>query len=100
VTPVGLPEAPIVDGVVAGNEQVEVRFLPPPFDGGSDVTQYRVVSSPGGLQASGIGSPGRWCECFCDVSLTFICVLCTLRTKISLYINMQLHTLQSLFAGC
>ncbi|TXK70082.1 S-layer homology domain-containing protein [Paenibacillus sp. N3.4] len=43
--------------VVKGKSQATVSFKAPVKDGDSDITGYTVTSSPGGLEASGTGSP-------------------------------------------
>lgn len=52
-----VPGAPTDITAVAGNGQATISFLPPSFHGGSDITGYRVISSPGGITATGISSP-------------------------------------------
>lgn len=57
VTPYTLPDAPTGVSAVRGDGEATVSFVAPEFDGGSDITEYTVTSTPGGVSASGIGSP-------------------------------------------
>lgn len=52
-----VPGAPTIGTATAGNAQATVTFTPPGSDGGSPITGYRVTSSPGGITATGAGSP-------------------------------------------
>ncbi|TMV47660.1 hypothetical protein FE783_21675 [Paenibacillus mesophilus] len=52
-----VPGAPTGVTAVAGNGQATVSFTAPGSDGGSAITSYTVTSSPGGLTATGSGSP-------------------------------------------
>ena len=55
-----LPDAPTIETVVAGNAQATVPFTAPSSDGGSAITSYTAISSPGGITGtisqSGSGS--------------------------------------------
>jgi hypothetical protein len=51
------PGAPTDATAVAGDGQATVSFTPPSSNGGRAITSYTVVSSPGGIQATGAGSP-------------------------------------------
>jgi hypothetical protein len=55
-----LPDAPTIETVVAGNQQATVPFTAPSSDGGSAITSYTAISSPGGITGtisqSGSGS--------------------------------------------
>jgi hypothetical protein len=51
------PDAPADVVAVAGNKQATVSFLAPLNDGGSVVTQYTVISSPGNFRQTGTSSP-------------------------------------------
>jgi hypothetical protein len=55
-----LPNAPTIETVVAGNAQATVPFTAPSSDGGSAITSYTAISSPGGITGtisqSGSGS--------------------------------------------
>ncbi|SCW80545.1 DNA-binding beta-propeller fold protein YncE [Paenibacillus tianmuensis] len=53
------PDAPtnVTAEVANGELQATVKFTAPVSDGGSAITGYTVTSSPGGLTASGTGSP-------------------------------------------
>ncbi len=57
LAPAGTPGGPTAVSVTAGNAQATVAFSPPASDGGSPITTYTATSSPGGLSASGVGSP-------------------------------------------
>ncbi|MGI2111828.1 Ig-like domain-containing protein, partial [Shewanella frigidimarina] len=48
---------PIIGSATAGDTQASVMFSAPINNGGSAITGYTVTSSPGGLTASGAGSP-------------------------------------------
>jgi predicted outer membrane repeat protein len=52
-----IPSAPIIGTATAGDTQATVTFTPPVSNGGSAITGYTATSSPGGLTASGAGSP-------------------------------------------
>ncbi|WP_442417847.1 S-layer homology domain-containing protein [Paenibacillus zeirhizosphaerae] len=54
---VAVPSAPMNVSAAAGNGEAVIRFTAPASDGGSAVTGYKVVSSPGGIEASGEDSP-------------------------------------------
>ncbi|HST90539.1 MAG TPA: choice-of-anchor Q domain-containing protein, partial [Ktedonobacterales bacterium] len=49
VTPIGAPNAPVIGTATAGDAQATVTFAPPAFDGGSPITGYAAIASPGGL---------------------------------------------------
>jgi hypothetical protein len=49
VTPLTVPDAPIIGTAVAGNGAASVPFTAPLNDGGSPITGYTATSSPGGL---------------------------------------------------
>jgi hypothetical protein len=53
----GVPSAPTIGTATAGNGQATVTFTAPASDGGSQILDYRVTSSPGGVTATGSGSP-------------------------------------------
>ncbi|MFM9967932.1 MAG: beta strand repeat-containing protein [Burkholderiales bacterium] len=55
--PVTLPGAPTSVSASAGSGQATVSFSAPSSNGGAAITSYMVTSSPGGLTASGSGSP-------------------------------------------
>ena len=48
---------PSIGTATAGDTQATVSFTPPSNNGGAAITGYTVTSSPGGLTASGTGSP-------------------------------------------
>ena len=56
VTPATVPDAPTNVTATAGNGQATVSFKLP-ANGGSPITRYTATSSPGGITASGAGSP-------------------------------------------
>lgn len=56
VTPVGVPGAPTITTVTAGNGTASVAFTAPASNGGSAITGYTVTSS-GGQTATGTASP-------------------------------------------
>jgi murein DD-endopeptidase MepM/ murein hydrolase activator NlpD len=47
-----LPYAPTDVSAIAGNGSARVRWTPPSFSGGTTITNYTVISSPGGLTAT------------------------------------------------
>ena len=57
VTPATVPDPPTGATAVAGHMEATVSFTPPADDGGAATTHYTVTSSPGGLTATGSGSP-------------------------------------------
>ena len=42
-----------------GNTEATVSFKAPTSNGGSPITSYTVISSPGGIIAKGAGSPSK-----------------------------------------
>jgi hypothetical protein len=56
VTATTVPQAPTIDSVTAGSEEVSVAFTAG-ATGGSAITGYTVTSSPGSFTASGASSP-------------------------------------------
>jgi hypothetical protein len=56
VTPATVPNAPTNVSATAGNGQATVSFKLP-SNGGSQITRYTATSNPGGITASGAGSP-------------------------------------------
>ncbi|MBD2863369.1 fibronectin type III domain-containing protein [Paenibacillus oceani] len=56
VTPAAEPDAPTGGTATAGNAQAAVTFTPPASDGGSPITGYKVISSPGGKIGTGLTS--------------------------------------------
>jgi len=52
-----VPGAPTIGTATPGNAQASVTFTAPSTNGGSAITSYTATSSPGGLTASGSGSP-------------------------------------------
>src|SRR5690606_41835529 len=52
-----VPTAPAAVTATAGDAQATISFGPPASDGGSPITGYTATSSPGGISASGSGSP-------------------------------------------
>lgn len=55
--PVLVPGAPTIGAVTGGDTQVIVAFTAPTDTGGSAITSYQVVSSPGSVVATGASSP-------------------------------------------
>jgi len=53
----GVPSAPTIGTATAGNGQATITFTASSSDGGSPILDYRVTSSPGGVTATGSGSP-------------------------------------------
>lgn len=51
------PDAPTIGAATAGDEEAEVAFTPPVDDGGTPITGYTVVSTPGSIEAEGTESP-------------------------------------------
>lgn len=51
------PGAPTIGTATAGNTTASVAFTAPGSNGGSPIIDYRVTSSPGGITATGAGSP-------------------------------------------
>lgn len=52
-----VPEPPTNISAVGGNGEATVTFTPPVNNGGSAITLYTVISSPGGFTATGTSSP-------------------------------------------
>ncbi|EIL87785.1 outer membrane autotransporter barrel domain-containing protein [Rhodanobacter fulvus Jip2] len=52
-----VPGAPTIGTATAGDTSAIVSFTPPASDGGTPITGYAVTSGPGGITASGAGSP-------------------------------------------
>jgi hypothetical protein len=52
-----VPSAPTIGTATAGNGQATITFTAPSSDGGSPILDYLVTSSPGGVTATGSGSP-------------------------------------------
>ena len=52
-----VPSAPTIGAATAGNAQATVSFSAPAFTGGAVITGYTLVSTPGGITASGASSP-------------------------------------------
>jgi hypothetical protein len=55
--PLKNPDAPTIGTATGGNAQADVTFTAPANVGGSAITSYTVVSTPGGLTGSGASSP-------------------------------------------
>jgi hypothetical protein len=51
------PGAPVIGAVVPGKAQASVSFTPPASDGGSPITSYTAISTPGNFTVSGPSSP-------------------------------------------
>lgn len=54
---VTVPDATAAPTATAGVLSADVSFVPPAFDGNSPITGYRVTATPGGITATGVGSP-------------------------------------------
>ena len=52
-----LPGAPTIGPATAGVGNASVSFTPPASNGGSAITGYLVTANPGGITATGAGSP-------------------------------------------
>ncbi|PWF63581.1 hypothetical protein CBX96_09840 [Shewanella sp. BC20] len=52
-----VPGAPVIGTATAGDAQASVSFTAPGFSGGTAITGYTLVSTPGGITASGASSP-------------------------------------------
>ncbi len=57
VTPVSPPGAPTMLNATAGPGDATVTFAAPLLDGGATISGYTVTASPGGVSATGTGSP-------------------------------------------
>jgi len=55
--PAGAPSAPTNVTAVAGSGEATISFTLPANDGGSAITEYKVISQPGGIEATGTNSP-------------------------------------------
>lgn len=56
-SPVTAPDAPVIGTANALNAAAVVNFTPPANNGGLPIDHYTVTSSPGGITATGSGSP-------------------------------------------
>ncbi|WP_312237991.1 autotransporter domain-containing protein [Stenotrophomonas sp.] len=52
-----VPGTPTIGTATAGDSQATVTFTAPASNGGAPITVYTVTASPGGITATGIGSP-------------------------------------------
>ena len=56
--PPTVPNAPTIGTATrTGSGEITVTFTPPATDGGTPITQYRVISTPGSITAVGAASP-------------------------------------------
>jgi hypothetical protein len=46
---VGVPDSPKLDNVAVGNQQATITFIAPSNDGGTPITSYIAISSPGNI---------------------------------------------------
>ena len=53
VTPMTVPDPPIIGTAVAGNAAASISFTAPTNNGGNTISGYTATSSPGGLNSSG-----------------------------------------------
>ncbi|MEF2968988.1 S-layer homology domain-containing protein [Paenibacillus sp. M1] len=51
------PDAPTAVTAIPGDGEATVNFTAPDHDGNGPITEYTVIASPGGIQATGTGSP-------------------------------------------
>ncbi|MFM2241827.1 MAG: hypothetical protein RLZ97_682, partial [Verrucomicrobiota bacterium] len=52
-----VPGAPVIGTATVSGDVATVAFTPPASDGGAAITSYTATSNPGGLTATGAGSP-------------------------------------------
>lgn len=57
VKPATVPASPGQVVATAGNRQATVAFVPPTDNGGSEISGYEVIASPGNITATGTSSP-------------------------------------------
>lgn len=69
--PIQAPNPPTIGTATAGNASVSVAFTAPTNVGGSAITSYRVLATPGAIGASGTSSPINVTGLTNDVSYTF-----------------------------
>ncbi|WP_151736845.1 S-layer homology domain-containing protein [Paenibacillus tengchongensis] len=55
--PATTPDSPTEIAAVPGDREVTVHFMPPAVSGGQPVIGYSVTAEPGGITATGTGSP-------------------------------------------
>jgi hypothetical protein len=55
--PISVPDPPTILHITPGVNQATVEFQGPDADGGANITSYTVTANPGGLTATGTGSP-------------------------------------------
>ena len=56
-TAAAVPGTPTIGDATAGNTQASVTFTAPTSNGSSAITSYTVTANPGGITATGTGSP-------------------------------------------
>ncbi len=56
VTPSTVPGSPTSVSAITGNSQATVSWIAPSSDGGSSITSYRIVSSPGSVTVTAAGN--------------------------------------------
>lgn len=52
IIPADVPDPPIIGSVVRGDSQVTVSYTAPDYDGGTPITSYTAVSTPGNISAT------------------------------------------------
>ncbi len=57
VIPITVPDSPTAIIATEGNSQASIAFTPPVFDGGTPITSYSAISSPGGFTGTSSSSP-------------------------------------------
>lgn len=74
VTPITVPDAPVIGTATAGNGEATLSFTPSVGDGGSAITGYTVTAMPGSLSLATAGSPVTFTGLANGTSYTFTVV--------------------------